>query len=194
MDAFSYLLGKKSTGGGGSLSEYFTNEIGLSGAGSIIKKIPENITLPSKLTTLRGFFYGWENITTIPALNTSNITNMSWTFEECLNLKTIPEIDTSNVTVFEGMFYNCENLENIPQFDGSGVVGGSSELLQHMFEGCSSLSNESLRNILKFLLSCVNYTSSDSLRFIGLNQTQANYCRTLSEWTTLESQGWTTGY
>jgi hypothetical protein len=194
MDIFSYLLGKKNSSGGGSLSDYFTNEISFSGAGSMIKKIPDSVTLSSEVTEMNGFFYGWENITTIPLLNTGNVTNMSWTFGECLNLKTIPEIDTSNVTTFEGMFYDCESLEIVPQFDGSSVTGDSSELLQHMFEGCSSLSNESLRNILKFLLTCVNYTGSKRLRFIGLNSTQANYCTTLNEWQTLVSNGWITGY
>lgn len=194
MDIFSYLLGKKSTGGGGSSSDYFTNEIGFSGAGSMIKKIPDNITLSSEVTEMNGFFYGWENITTIPLLNTSNVTNMAWMFEECLSLKTIPNINTSNVANFEGMFYDCENLETVPQFNGVSVIGSNSDLLQHMFEGCSSLSNESLRNILKFLLTCVNYTGSKRLRFIGLNSTQANYCRTLEEWAILENQGWTTGY
>lgn len=194
MDVFSYLLGKKTSGGGGSSSDYFTNEISFSGAGSMIKKIPDSVTLSSKVTEMNGFFYGWENITTIPLLNTGNVTNMAWMFEKCLNLKTIPEIDTSNVTTFEGMFYDCESLETVPQFDGSSVTGSSSELLQHMFEECGNLSNESLRNILKFLLTCVNYTGPKRLKFIGLNSSQADYCITLSEWTTLENQGWTTGY
>ena len=194
MDIFSYLLGKKSAGGGGSSSDYFTNEISFSGAGSMIKKIPDNVTLSSEVTEINGFFYGWENIETIPLLNTSNIINMAWVFEGCSSLKTIPNINTSNVANFEGMFYNCVNLETVPQFNGVSVIGSNSDLLQHMFEGCSSLSNESLRNILKFLLTCVNYTGSKRLRFIGLNQTQSNYCKTLEEWTTLESQGWTTGY
>ena len=170
MDIFSYLLGKKNSGGGGSSSDYFTNEIGFSGAGSMIKKIPDNIALSNEVTSLRGFFYEW------------------------VNLISVPEFDTSNITVFEGAFYGCVSLENVPQFDGSSVTGSSSELLQHMFEECGNLSNESLRNILKFLLTCVNYTGSKRLRFIGLNSTQANYCTTLNEWTTLENQGWTTGY
>jgi len=194
MDIFSYLLGKKNAGGGGSLSDYFDKKIDTYNPGSIIKKIPDGIYLDDEITELNGFFYGWNKITEIPLFDTSNVTNMAWMFEGCTNLTSVPELNTASVEKFEGMFSGCSSLENVPQFDGSSVTGSSSELLQHMFEECGNLSNESLRNILKFLLTCVNYTGSKRLRFIGLNQTQANYCRTLEEWTTLESQGWTTGY
>lgn len=194
MDVFSYLLGKKSSGSGESITDYFDKKIDTYNPGSIIKKIPEGIYLDDEITELNGSFYGWNKITEIPLFDTSNVTNMAWMFEGCSSLVTIPSFNTSNVENFGGMFSGCSSLETVPQLNGASVTGSSVDLLQHMFEECSSLSNESLRNILKFLLTCANYTGIKRLKFIGLNSTQANYCRTLSEWATLESQGWSTGY
>ena len=53
------------------------------------------------------------NLTTIPLLDTSNVTNMRSMFSNCTNLTTIPLLDTSNVTNMGSMFNLCRNLTTI---------------------------------------------------------------------------------
>ena len=68
--------------------------------------------------------------------NTSNVTNMSYMFDECKSLKTIIQLDTSNVTNMTSMFYYCEKLTSIPQLDTSNVTN-----MRYMFYRCSSLTS-----------------------------------------------------
>ena len=79
-------------------------------------------------------FYGCNNLTTIPLLDTSKVTKMYGMFSNCRNLTTIPQLDTSKVTNMSDMFYSCSSLTAIPLLDTSNVVNMSS-----MFRGCSSL-------------------------------------------------------
>lgn len=59
---------------------------------------------------------------------------MSYMFEGCQSLTSIPQLDTSNVTDMNEMFYICENLTAIPQLDASKVTD-----LRNAFFACSSL-------------------------------------------------------
>ena len=63
-------------------------------------------------------FYSCKSLTTIPQLDTSNVTNMSYMFYNCLSLTSIPQLDTSNVTDMEFMFYSCTNLTEV-RFKGN---------------------------------------------------------------------------
>lgn len=63
-----------------------------------------------------------------------------------------------------------------------------------MFKNCTSLSNDSLNNILAMLTNATAYTGTKTLKYIGLSETQATTCTTLSNWTACETAGWTTGY
>ena len=76
----------------------------------------------SEMTDMSEMFYNCNNITTIPQLDTSNVTNMNKTFGRCIKLTTIPLLDTSNVTDMGGMFEVCAELESIPQLDTSNVT------------------------------------------------------------------------
>ena len=74
------------------------------------------------------------SLTTIPQLDTSNVTNMSGMFNNCKSLTTIPQLDTSNVTNMNSMFFGCKSLTTIPQLDTSNVIS-----INAMFQNCSSL-------------------------------------------------------
>ena len=119
----------------------------------------------------------------------SDSSNMFSGFE---NLTTIPLLDTSNVTSTEYMFYNCENLTTIPLLNTSNVTNMSQ--MFGGFNGCTSLSDESLNNILAMCKNATSYTGTKTLKYIGLTSAQANKCKTLSNYSAFTSAGWTTGY
>ena len=63
-----------------------------------------------------------------------------------------------------------------------------------MFSGCTSLSDESLNNILAMCKNATAYTDTKTLKYIGLTPEQANKCKTLSNYQAFLNAGWTTGY
>lgn len=88
------------------------------------------------------WFCQGSNITEIEGLqylNTSEVTNMEWMFNNCASLKTLDlrNFDTSKVTDMNTMFSGCTSLTTIqvgPGWDTSKVTNSSS-----MFSSCSSL-------------------------------------------------------
>ena len=78
--------------------------------------------------------FGYSGFTTIPEIETSNYTDMSYMFYFCQNLETIPLIDTSNVTNMHAMFWGCTSLTEIPQLDTSNVTD-----MNGMFSQCYNL-------------------------------------------------------
>ena len=143
----------------------------------------------SKVTNMGGMFNGCTNLTTIPELDTSSVTNMSIMFSDCESLTTIPLLNTSNITSMYYMFNSCKNLTTIPELNTSNV-----DNMYGMFDGCTSLSDESLNNILAMCKNATSYTSTKTLKYIGLTSEQANKCKTLSNYSAFTSAGWKTGY
>ena len=167
----------------------------------------------SKVTNMDSMFSDCINLTEIPLLNTNNVTDMSAMFYNCTNLTTIPQLDTSSVKSMLHMFNGCTNLITIPllntskvtnmQFMFSGCTSlteipllntGKVTKMQSMFIGCTSLSDESLNNILAMCANATSYTSTKTLKYIGLTSDQATKCTTLSNYSAFTSAGWTTGY
>ena len=88
LDTFSYLLGKKSGGGGEDLSEYFVNGDYSINASGCIKKLPFDVDFTG-VTIASNFFYGWANLETITIRNGTSLTNVYGMFKECQSLKFI---------------------------------------------------------------------------------------------------------
>ena len=90
----------------------------------------------------REMFCYCENLTDIDVkgLNTTNVTDMSWMFNDCSKLTSIDvsSFDTSQVTDMSKMFDDCSNLTSIDVsgFDTSKVTDMSS-----MFFGCGKLTS-----------------------------------------------------
>ena len=61
-------------------------------------------------------------LTSIPALNTSQVTNMDNMFSGCISLVSIPALDTSKVTKMGYMFGNCTSLTSIESIDFSSCT------------------------------------------------------------------------
>lgn len=84
-------------------------------------------------------FYQYEG-TSVDGLisynDTSEVTNMEYTFLQSNNLTSIPELDTSKVTSMRGMFSNCRGLLSVAQLDASKCIDFS-----NMFFNCSRLNS-----------------------------------------------------
>ena len=143
----------------------------------------------SKVTNMGSMFNGCTNLTTIPELDTSSTTNMSVMFSNCKSLTTIPLLNTSNITSMYYMFNGCKNLTTIPELNTSNVTN-----MYGAFNDCTSLSDESLNNILAMCKNATSYTSTKTLKYIGITSEQANKCKTLSNYSAFTSAGWKTGY
>ena len=86
-------------------------------------------------------FYQFRKLTEIENINlldTSNVTNMNWMFDDCRSLTNldVSKFDTSQVKNMSGMFFDCKSLTNldVSNFDTSNVTD-----MRQMFSGCSSL-------------------------------------------------------
>lgn len=167
-------------------------------------------------------FQGCWRLETVPLLDTSNAKNMSHIFQECRSLKNIPAFNTSKNTDFtlfigiaegtEGsliefpsidtskgkkfwhMCYKQRSLVTVPVLDLSGVTTISNNL-DGMFGFCTSLSDDSLNNIMASLATVADTgTTNKTLQNVGLSSEQANKCKTLSNYSAFTAAGWTTGY
>ena len=73
------------------------------------------ITVPIEVvgTSLQSLFSGCYELTAIPELDTSQVTNMRTMFASCYKLTSVPTLDTSQVTDVGSMFQGCSSLESV---------------------------------------------------------------------------------
>ena len=105
------------------------------GIGKTHETITE-ITVPMEVVgpSLHSLFWGCSSLTSVPELDTSQVTDMRYMFEGCSSLTSVPELDTSQVTDMRLMFTGCSSLTTVPALDTSQVWN-----TYRMFDGCSSL-------------------------------------------------------
>lgn len=162
----------------------------------------DNLELLSKnlkITNANNMFSFTNNLTTeeanilntyIPLIDFSNCTDFTSTFQTCA--VTDYNINTSKATTITQMFQNSAAI-NLSILDLSSLT--SNVGLSNTFSGCRDLTNNSLQNILKSLLTLnSSYAGTKLLKNIGINSVQATTCTSFPEWTTLSANGWTTGY
>ena len=154
----------------------------------VIKKIPENLVISS--THIDSLFEFCSSITTIPNLNLSSVVGTRYMFNGCTSLTSMPNINLPELVDAARMFNNCSALTDVPALNAPKL-----SIMQNMFLGCTALSESSLNNIL---LLCANsaVTTEDykTLKYIGLTESQATKCTTLSNYQAFLNAGWTTGY
>lgn len=116
----------------------------------------------ASVTDMSSMFSKCYGLTSIPQLNTSNVTNMSNMFEYNY-ITSIPELDTSKVTNMFAMFAECDKLTNIPELDTSNVTN-----MHYFARYCSSLTSIPRLDVSK----CVNFSEAldgcRSLTSIGM--------------------------
>ena len=131
------------------------------------------------------------NISSVPNYNTSRVNSFYYAFYGCKNLTEVPSFNVSNVTEIGNMFKDCINLVTIPVLNFTSKCNA----MRDAFNNCPNLSDESLNNIMASLVKMTAmYSGYKTLAYAGLTQNQANRCKTLNNWSTFTSKGWSTGY
>ena len=87
------------------------------------------------------WFSGFSDLTDVEGLqrlDTSQVNNMAWLFNDCSSLKSIDlsNLDTSNCASIHGVFEECSGLESV---DVSGWDLSNCRRMDDVFYGCSSL-------------------------------------------------------
>ena len=102
-------------------------------------------------TNFRSLF-DYSSIVKPPKLNTSNVTNIDFMFQNCRNLQSVDlsSVDTSKVTSMIGLFSQCNSLQSVDlsSFDTSKVINMSAMFF-------NTLNLESVTGVLD-LTSCIN--------------------------------------
>lgn len=154
----------------------------------VIKKIPENLVIKS--THIDSLFEFCSSITTIPNFDLSFVVSMRYMFNGCTSLINIPNINLSELVDATYMFKDCNALTDVPALNAPKL-----SIMQNMFLGCTTLSENSLNNILSLCAnSAVTTENYKTLKYIGLTESQATKCTTLSNYQAFLNAGWTTGY
>ena len=152
------------------------------------RSIPSNLDI-SQITDM-SFMFDGSTFSNFPVLDTSHITDMRYTWQHCYYLTEISLLDLSSCVYFSFAFEYCNHLVTIRFTD----VTNSIEDMDSTFSGCTSLSNDSLNNIMQMCINATNYNSTKTLKYIGLTQAQAQTSQTLSNYQAFMDAGWTTGY
>lgn len=149
------------------------------------------ISCLKNVTTCENMFE-YNNIVSAPLFDTSFCTSFSGMFNGDGYLESIPEYDMSNAVTIGNFCNGCYQLKSVPVYNWGKVPGTN---WFNVFSGCTALSDESLNNIMKSLSTLPSVPANQKrLSGAGINQTQANRCVELSNWSALESNGWITGY
>ena len=113
----------------------FVDVDGMTYAYSTIEEFPSNFKFaPRTGGNCKNMFFNCFHLTSIPQLDTSNVSNMNRMFSGCISLTIIPQMDTRSVTNMNQMFNGCSSLTSIPQLDASNATD-----MNRMFSNCSSL-------------------------------------------------------
>lgn len=154
----------------------------------VIKKIPENLVISS--THIDYLFERCSSITTIPNFNLNFVVGTRYMFNGCTSLTSIPNINLPELVDATSMFVNCKALADVPALNAPKL-----SIMEEMFLGCTALSESSLNNILSICTnSAVTTEDYKTLKYIGLTESQASTCTTLSNYQAFLNAGWTTGY
>lgn len=150
----------------------------------------------SNVTRMDYIFNGCNSLTNINISNwnTSKLEQLLYTFLNCSSLVSldISNWNVRNVESMVNMFFGCTNLTNI---DLSKWYLAKCTDINNSFKGCTSLSNNSLNSILLMCSKASRVSSGfKTLKRIGLTETQAETCKTLSNWDAFVAAGWSTGY
>lgn len=150
----------------------------MNGDGSLIIQFVPQITKLNTTDSWARFFQGFENVTSIEGLDlidTSPITSLEQTFNNCKNLATISiaSFKTQNVTTIESAFEDCEKLTH---FVGDIPTFNSLVNAQYAFKNCRALTNIKIDPFLSSGLLYANelFRNCSSLTNIYANQRIVN--------------------
>lgn len=100
-----------------------------------VTELPFDINLTGSGGTTH-LFQGCRALTSIPPLNTVNVTNMNGMFQDCNSLATVPPLDTRNVTNAPSVFAYCRSLTSVPTMNAAKMTN-----VNNMFYDCFALTD-----------------------------------------------------
>ncbi len=149
-----YVIGTELIIAGNGSGKIYTNE----NAKTMFSDQPEGYTGFVKVTSITG----------LNLLNTSQTTNFTGMFFDCMRLTSIDlsSFDTSLATTLEGMFWMCQSLTSLSfpnTFNTQNV-----QYLAHTFQNCSRLATLDLSNwdVSKVTSFYGTFSDSSNLRYI----------------------------
>lgn len=142
-------------------------------------------------TSLASMFSNDDNLVYMPLVDTSSATSMRYMFNTCRNLCALPLLDTSSVANMEGMCGYMYRLKDVPVFDTSSATN-----MSNMFYQTTSLTDESLDNILQMCINATSYNSTKTLLYIGISSSyySASLIQSLPHYQSFVNAGWSIGY
>lgn len=140
-----------------------------------------------EVSSLGSMFSGCTSLTTVNNLNRSNtVVDGSETFRNCSSLVTAPTITNfGTTTAMNNIFNGCTALVNIPIYDTAGITSCT-----NAFANCTSLSNESLDNILVMCINAISYNGTKKLSTLGVNSMYDSIIPTLDHYNDFITAGW----
>ena len=126
------------------LREYYNLPEGTNVNLRFIPSFFDTVDTPYPCPSSMDYAFAYYKGSTIPELDVSNVTNMSYMFSNCENLTSLDlsNWDTSNVTIMGNMFNSCSKLETLSSINCSGITGtDSSGAGMFGYSGLSSLKN-----------------------------------------------------
>jgi surface protein len=86
-------------------------------------------------------FRGCLKLTSIPKLDTSNVTDMKYLFNGCKSLTTIPKLDTSKVSNTSYIFSRCSNLSLKSILLNKGLMDEFDDSIMNKYKNIISIDN-----------------------------------------------------
>ena len=128
--------------------------------------------------------------------NNNTFVDTSKTYDSGYGIKSlitsIDKIDISNMQDIGALFSGCKNLVNLPILNTSKAPN-----MYGMFQNCTSLSNQSLNNILIMCINATSYTGTKTLKQLGISSSKyypVSRIEALPSYQDFIDAGWTIGY
>lgn len=160
LSAYSAAIDAIPSGGGGGEPDW--SEIGYSGAPQSIldafdysKDIYDNWDTGE--TSINSMFAQDQELVYFPLVDTSNVTQMQYTFNYCSKLTNFPLCDTSNVTSFHGTF-DKSGVKTIPLICTSACTDMSEMFVESPIESVPLLDTRNVENMHYMFSSCQSLT------------------------------------
>lgn len=218
----AYSNGEKITGkllAGSGINLKITNCAYLFAYGAKKEYYKELLGVCENVTQMNGMFYYYDEseLDLSDFIDTSNVTNMGYMFQgSSITKLDLTGFNTSKVTAMPSMINSCDYLTDVDmsnldltQVTDVGYMFAGDDLLVNlkltgvtipkvtrmtgMFNTCTSLSKESLNQILALCASATSYKETKSLAAIGVPETVRSKASSCSNYSAFYNAGWMVG-
>ena len=135
---------------------------------STLRRIVETPELPSNVTELSYTFKNCLNLKKV-TIDTTNMTDMYSAFYGCLNLKDISNVKFNNTTNAQYAFYECKSITETPEFNFDEC-----QYLNYIFGDChnlryiKNLGGTNTKYLNYAIVGCYNLQEIDTINFTNV--------------------------